>query len=72
MNLINKTEELKLDVLLEKNLLIVNSDDCAMWKTGSLSENILLVLKDYNWGIEELEKMERNAINFTFLNTEEK
>lgn len=43
-----------------------------MWKNGSLSENILLVLNDYKWGIEELEKMERNAINFTFLNTEEK
>ena len=40
LNLINNVKDLKLDVLLKKNMLMMNCDDCSMWKNGSLSENI--------------------------------
>lgn len=70
--LIKSRKELKIGELLSRNVLVsVNSDDPAMFRY-TLTDTIHGVAEEYGFGMEELKKLQMNAIDSAFLSQKEK
>lgn len=67
LKFIDSVEELHIDRMLERGVMVsINSDDPALLQK-SLSDNIRLVLDTYRWGEEQLVVLTRNALESAFL-----
>ena len=69
---VSSIKALSLDVFEEEGVFFnINSDDPALFQT-SLSETLFQTTQAYNWSLEDLRRMMRDAMEMAFVSHGEK